>query len=180
MCRLLDVRLCGTLQKRMSVGHQTRLPACAPLPACRSLLRQKVGPRNGLCHDESATVRSRFRHGIVRSADLPSAAAMTGRPAMAHRPAVVSGVRRTFASAVFRIGARRAIGTPVFPALVAAGAVRAVAPAMIAILRATFGRSLGLRLGRFLGTLRHRDRKQRYDKDRNQKQQLFSHRSFSF
>ena len=105
---------------------------------------------------------------------------MTGRPAMARRPAVVSGVRRTFASAVFRIGARRAIGTPVFPALVAAGAVRAVAPAMIAILRATFGRSLGLRLGRFLGTLRHRDRKQRYDKNRNQTHQLFSHRPFFF
>lgn len=161
----------------MSVGRQTRLPACASLPACRSLLRQKVGPRNGLCHDESATVRSHFRHGIVRSAGLPSAAAMTGRPAMTRRPAIAFGVRRTFFPAVFRIGARRAIGAPAFPALVAAGAVRAIPPAMIAILRAAFGRSL--RLGRFLRTLRHRDRKQRYDKDRNQKQQFFSHHLFS-
>jgi len=48
---------------------------------------------------------------------------------------------------------------------------------MIAILRAAFGRSL--KLGRFLWTLRHRDRKQRYDKDRNQKQQFFSHHLFS-
>jgi len=110
-------------------------------------------------------------HDIVRSAGLSSAAAMTGRPAMARRPAVAFGVRRTFFPAVFRIGARRAIGTPAFPALVAAGAVRAIPPAMIAILRAAFGRSL--RLGRFLWTLRHRDRKQRYDKDRNQKQQFF-------
>ena len=110
-------------------------------------------------------------HDIVRSAGLSSAAAMTGRPAVAF------GVRRTFFPAVFRIGARRAIGTPAFPALVAAGAVRAIPPAMIAILRAAFGRSL--RLGRFLWTLRHRDRKQRYDKDRNQKQQFFSHHLFS-
>ena len=116
-------------------------------------------------------------HDIVRSAGLSSAAAMTGRPAMARRPAVAFGVRRTFFPAVFRIGARRAIGTPAFPALVAAGAVRAIPPAMITILRAAFGRSL--RLGRFLWTLRHRDRKQRYDKDRNQKQQFFSHHLFS-
>lgn len=58
--RLLDVRLCGKLQERMSVGRQTRLPACASLPACRSLLRQKIGPRNRLCHDESATAGRAF------------------------------------------------------------------------------------------------------------------------
>lgn len=61
--RLLDVRLCGKLQERMSVGRQTAIAGLPVIAAAEGRPAERTMPWTKV-----ATVRSHFRFGQTKSA----------------------------------------------------------------------------------------------------------------